>query len=250
MRYLFALLLLFSFINAAQTKQKVTLGAGPYIQTQPYKDVDAILLPSPVIFFDNSLFYVRWSRWGVYFLGEKKEDYAWGLSLTMMPRPYGYKAGDSKYLEGMQERKNTLEAGLALSASYEHYYLESMLLTDMFHRHEAWILRNEIGAEYAFGDFTLYPSLLLIYQSQKFNDYYYGVQRSEVDAALQRDFFSPNAGLQLGVQTFLNYKIDKNYSILTNIRVDALPQEVSDFPLLEEEYIYSGLLSLMYSFDY
>jgi outer membrane protein len=73
MKYLFLLMMLFAaHVMAEESKQKVTIGAGPYIQTQPYKGVDDILLPSPVIFFDNGLFYVRWSRAGVYFLGEKK----------------------------------------------------------------------------------------------------------------------------------------------------------------------------------
>jgi outer membrane protein len=250
MKYILGIILLFSFSNAAEKKQEVTVGAGPYIQTQPYKEVSPILLPSPVIFFDNSLFYVRWSRWGVYFLGDKTEDLSWGLSLTMQPRPLGYKASDSDFLEGMQERKNTLEGGVALSAAYDDAFLEVMLLTDMLGRHDSWLIRSELGKKYILGDFSLYPSLLLIYQSESFNDYYYGVKSSEVDLNIGRNFYKANAGLQLGMQTFINYKIDKQWSILTNIRIDRLPDEVKESPLLDEAYIYSGLLSLMYSFEY
>lgn len=45
------IILILLFVNLFATeKQKITIGAGPYIQIQPYQDVDNILLPSPVIF--------------------------------------------------------------------------------------------------------------------------------------------------------------------------------------------------------
>jgi outer membrane protein len=125
-----------------------------------------------------------------------------------------------------------------------------MLLTDMLERHDSWLLRAELGNKYAFGDFTLYPSLLFIYQSQDFNDYYYGVTSSEVDLNIGRTFYKANAGLQLGAQAFLNYELNEKWSLLTNIRADKLPDEVANSPLLDEEYIYSGLVALMYSFEY
>ena len=250
MKLILTLALLFLFSFAQESKQKVTIGAGPYIQTQPYKGVEPILLPSPVIFFDNSLFYVRWSRAGVYFLGEKKENYAWGFSLTAQPRPLGYKESDSSFLKGMDERKNTLEGGVAFSGSYGDSFLEVMLLTDLLERYDSWLLRTELGYKYEVGKFTLYPSLLLLYQSEELNDYYYGVKSSEVDLTIGRTFYKANAGLQIGAQTFINYEINDSWSTLLNLRADRLPQEVHKSPLLDETYIYSGLLSLMYTFEY
>ncbi|MCD6433730.1 MAG: MipA/OmpV family protein, partial [Sulfurimonas sp.] len=88
MKYLLILFLICIGIQAEDKKQTITIGAGSYIQTQPYKDVDDIVLPSPVIFFDNGIVYVRWSRVGIYFLGNEKDDYAWGFSLTTQPRTY------------------------------------------------------------------------------------------------------------------------------------------------------------------
>ncbi|MDA3909426.1 MAG: MipA/OmpV family protein, partial [Sulfurimonas sp.] len=83
MKYILIFLLIFSALEAEDKKQKVTIGAGPYIQTQPYKNVDDIVLSSPVIFFDNGVAYVRWTRAGLYFLGDKQKDYSWGFSLTV-----------------------------------------------------------------------------------------------------------------------------------------------------------------------
>ena len=100
MKYILILLLLLINLNADEKKQKLTIGVGPFIQTQPYKDVDSIILASPVIFYDDGLFYIRWSRAGVYFLGDKQDDYMWGFSLTAQPRTYSFKASDSQALTG------------------------------------------------------------------------------------------------------------------------------------------------------
>lgn len=249
MRYVFILVLLFtSLLSDADKKQKVTIGIGPYIQTQPYKDVNPIFVPSPVIFFDNSLFYVRWSRFGMYFLGNKGEEFSWGLSLTAQPRTYGYKPEDSSYLKGMDERKNTFEGGLALSMSHNDEYIEIMALTDMLERYESWLIKTEIGTQTKLGKFSFYPSLIFIYQSDDFVNYYYGVKKSETTP--DRAQYSPQSGMQIGIQTYINYPITENLATLINVRADLLPPSARNSPLVESNYIYSGLASLIYTFEY
>lgn len=246
MKYIFLLLLNYSLLIAQEDKQTVTIGLGPFIQTQPYKDVDNIVLPSPVIFFDNSIFYIRWSRAGLYFLGEKNDDFSWGLSFTIQPRVYGYDSGDIK---GMDERKDTWEGGLAFSAKTEKAYIEVMLLTDILDRYESWLVKTEIGYDLKYGKFDFYPSLIVSYQSDDFMNYYYGVSSDE---AINRDEseYIASGGLQLGIQTYIKYPLTQNLSALINIRVDKLPSTATSSPIVEDDYIYSGLASLIYTFEY
>ncbi len=248
MKYLLVFVLFFSTL-VANEKQTLTIGLGPYIQSQPYKDVDDIVVPSPVIFFDNGIFYMRWSRGGVYFLGEKKEDYAWGFSITAQPRPFGYKPSDAPILNGMQERKTTLEGGLAFSASYhDTKYIEIMLLTDILDRYDSWLLRTEIGDEYSFGKFTFYPSIVVMYQSQKFLNYYYGVTQQE--SSPLHPYYEATDGFEIGAQTYIHYPLYKKFSLLLNLRYDIIAKTAQDSPLVNENYIYSGLFSVIYKFEY
>lgn len=245
---LFILLLLFSSLIASD-KQKLTLGFGPYIQSEPYKGAKSLLLPSPVIFYDNGVVYARWSRFGLYFLGEKKKDYAWGFSLTMQPRTLGYKPSDSNYLHGMDERKSTFEGGLAFSASYKkRQYIEVMLLADMLKKYKSWVSRVEIGDKYKVGNFTFYPSVVFLYQTQKFINYYYGVKQSE--ATVARRAYTAGSGLEYGAQTYIKYPFTEKLSALVNIRYDRLPSAATKSPLTDKNYIYSGLASLIYTFEY
>lgn len=245
MKYLFVFFLLLAYAIADNAKQKITIGVGPYLQTQPYSGVDDLLLPSPVIFFDNGLFYARWSRFGVYFLGEKEEDYAWGFSLTVEPRVYGY---DSSDIAGMQTRENSFEGGLAFSAKKDKAHIELMALTDVLGRYDSKIVQGEVGYDLEYGKLSLYPSLFAIYQSSQFLNYYYGVESNEATA--QRKQYTPSSGLQIGTQLYLEYPLTQTLSAFVNLRVDKLSQEATNSPLVNEDYIYSGLASLIYTFEY
>ena len=247
MKQLF-LITLFSLSLFAQETHKLTMGMGPYLQTQPYKGVDTIILPSPFFYYNNALFYVKWTRVGAYFYGSKSDDFSWGLSLTAQPRIYGYKASDSSFLSGMQERKNSIEAGVALSLQKEKLFVDMMLLTDVLHKNDAWIAQTELGYALTFGKWQLYPSLLLTYQSAAFTDYYYGVKSTE--ATPTRAQYSAQSGLQIGAQTYIQYPLTKKLSTLINLHAEKLSSSATASPLTDEKYIYSGLFSLIYTFEY
>jgi len=248
MKKILLLLLLLSSIYANDTKQKLTIGAGPYLQTQPYKGADNILLPSPFFYYNDGLFYAKWTRFGVYFLGEKSQDFSWAFSLTAQPRVYGYKASDSSYLRGMDERKNSLEAGLAFSAQIDKVFIDAMLLSDVFYEQKAWIFQTEVGYELTLGKFEIYPSILMTYQSAKFTDYYYGVKANE--ATLSRTAYSASSGVQLGLQTYIQYPLTKKLSALVNLHAERLSSQARKSPLTDDNSIYSGLVSLIYTFEY
>lgn len=245
-----SLLLLTNVLFAKDANRDVSIGFGSYIQSQPYKNTSNFILPSPVVFFDNSLFYVRWTRVGVYFLGDKKDDFAWGLSLTAQPRTLGYKADDADILAGMDERKSSLEGGLAFSAKYKDSYIENMLLHDLLGYHKSWLNRTEIGTKYSLGKVNFHPSVIMLYMSDKFMNYYYGVKENEVNLTLNRAAYKANSGFEFGVQTYISFPITKKFSALFNLRYDYLPKSAKNSPLVEDNYIYSGLASILYNFEY
>jgi len=248
MKHILLLLLIIATLYSKESTQKLTIGAGPYLQTQPYKGVDNIILPSPFVYYNDDLFYVKWTRVGMYFYGSKSDDLSWGFSLTAQPRVYGYKASDSAYLTGMDERKNSLEAGVAFSLKKEKAFLDIMLLTDVLYENSAWIAQAEVGYDFKLGKLQFYPSFLVTYQSAAFTDYYYGVKSTEVTAS--RTQYSAQSGVQLGVQTYIEYPLTKKLSTLINLHAEKLSHEATASPLIEDDYIYSGLVSLIYTFEY
>ena len=231
-------------LNAEGTK--LYLGAGPYVQSQPYRHADPVVTPSPVIFFDNQLFYVRWTRVGMYFMGDSSDDFSWGASLTAQPRPFGYESDDSSALDGMDERKTSWEGGLAIAAEYKKYFAEFLLVRDLLDNSNGAMARAEFGATLKTGNFSFYPSVLAIYRSEKFNDYYYGVKPEE--AAAGRPAYAAGSGVEFALQSYIKYDINENWHALVNLRADYLSSETRNSPIVDDRFMYSGLVSAMYSF--
>ena len=249
MKKLLGLLLLFTFTLLAED---LSIGAGPYFQTQPYRGASTIIVLSPVIFYDNGILYARWTRFGLYFYGHKAskkagDNYSWGFSFTAQPRPNGYKPSDSSSLAGLDEKKTSFEGGLAFTIYGNDKYLEAMLLTDMLGRYDSYIAEVEAGMKQKLGDFTFYPSIIGVYESRKFTDYYYGISAAEA-ARTPYSIYEPSGGLRIAAQTYISYPIIKNWSAFFNLRVDRLTNNAKNSPIVSDSLMYSGLASVIYTF--
>ncbi len=223
-------------------EKQAYLGAGPYMQSQPYEGADAFTLASPVVFFDNRRFYMRWMRLGMYLYGERN----WGISVTAQPVPLQYEASDSRALAGMEDRENSWEAGFAIGGENDLGFAELSLFHDLLGNSNGTKLRLELGKVLKSGRWTLVPSVLAIGLSGSFNDYYYGVRDSE--ATPTRPAYSAGSGIDLAAQTYLMYDITPRWHILGNIRADYLSSEITDSPIVDQDWMLSGMISVLYSF--
>ena len=226
--------------SAANAKSTAHIGLGPYLQTQPYQEANAKLLPTPVIFFDNRLLYLRWSRIGMYVYGQQN----WGISVTAQPRVFGYQADDSPYLSGMAERRPTWEGGIAIGGKNSLGFAELTYFHDLLNYSKGSLLRLEIGKTISQGRWTNIPSLYIIRYSNAFNDYYYGVRQSE--SRSQRPVYHAKAGVNYGLQDFAMVELNKDWYISANLRADYLASEITRSPIVNNQWMVSAMLSLMY----
>jgi outer membrane protein len=239
-KLIFLLILSISILKA---ENYLLMGAGPYIQTQPYTDTDAFVLPTPVVFMEYEIFYIRWSQMGVYFYGGDN----WGLSLMIQPRPNGYKPKDSKTLEGMHKRKTSWEGGLSLAGKNELGFAELIYAHDILNSSNRSLVRLEVGTKIKEKKWTFVPSVLALWFSEGFNNYYYGVSADE--STPYRDEYHATSGLNIAFQNYINYQFNPKWSLLTNMRVDFLNSTITNSPIVSDRYIFSGMVSFLYSFD-
>jgi outer membrane protein len=253
---LFLFLLLPLLLSA---KDDIYIGAGPYFQTQPYKEADPVVLGTPVIFFDNSLFYVRWTRLGMYFLGHSGEEESWGLSLTAQPQILGYyespaltQFGDrdsTPILQGMEERESGWEGGLAAAYSRGNFFAEFVLLQDVADQSNGTKLRLELGHSFKTGRWYFVPSVLAVWLSQPFANYYFGVGNDEEDLVIGRPAYRSGAALNFAAQAYIKYDLAEHWHLLANLRADRFDDTVFESPIVSRRMMYSGMISLLYSFN-
>lgn len=229
-----------------QAKPKIDAyaGLGPYVQSQPYQDADPLILPSPVIFFDNRLVYVRWTRVGLYVYGKQN----WGISLTAQPRPWGYQAEDSPQLAGMAERKPSWEGGIALGGKNRLGFAELTYFHDMLDRSNGSLIRLEVGKSFTVGRWYHLPSVFIIRYSDAMMNYYYGVRPQE--STLQRPAYEAKAGVNAALQYFGMVEVSPHWFVSANLRIDFLAAEITDSPITDDQWMGSAMASVLYKFQY
>lgn len=238
---------------------RLIVGGGPYLQTQPYKGADPVALFSPVIFYNETPFYVRWTRVGVYVLGEQGEEASWGASLTLEPMILGdyaaatltdlYPRKKTAVLAGLEERPSSWEGGLALGAQRGDLYGEVMVLQDVLGRNNALRVQGEVGYGWHFGSWYLLPGVVATWLSQPFTDYYYGVRPHEADLPLGRSAYRPDAAFNVAVQTYVKYDFSPRWSLFAFLRADRFDDTVTDSPLIGRGSMFSGIVALLYTID-
>ncbi|MGD8592818.1 MAG: MipA/OmpV family protein [Gammaproteobacteria bacterium] len=229
---------------AAKPKIDTYVGAGPYVQTQPYQDADPIALPTPVIFFDNRLLYVRWTRVGLYVYGKQN----WGVSLTAQPRPWGFQGEDSARLSGMAERLPSWEAGVALGGKNPLGFAELTFFHDILDRSNGSLVRLEIGKTFTSGRWFHMPSLFVIRYSDAMLNYYYGVRPQE--SIPQRPAYEAKAGINFALQHFFTFEMTKQWFVSANVRIDYLAATITRSPIVDDQWMGSAMASLLYKFAF
>ncbi|KPJ91931.1 MAG: hypothetical protein AMJ53_10415 [Gammaproteobacteria bacterium SG8_11] len=227
---------------APKPKIDAYVGAGPYVQSQPYQAADPIVLPTPVIFFDNRLLYVRWTRVGLYVYGKQN----WGISLTAQPRPWGYQAEDSGQLSGMAERQPSWEGGIALGGKNRLGFAEVTYFHDILDHSNGSLLRLEIGKTITRGRWFHIPSLFVIRYSDSMLNYYYGVRPQE--STTLRPAYEAKADVNFALQHFFMYELNKSWFLSANIRIDYLASEITQSPIVDDQWMGSAMVSLLYKF--
>jgi outer membrane protein len=160
--------------------------------------------------------------------------------------PFHYEASDSPALAGMEDRDSSWEAGFALAGENRLGFAELTLFRDILGRSGGTKLRLELGKTIRSGRWTLVPSVLAIGLSSDYNDYYYGVKASE--ARPGRPAYAAGSGINLAVQTYLMFDLTPRWHLLGNLRVDRLSSEITDSPIVDSDWMWSGMVSLLYSF--
>ncbi len=247
-------------VSALVGDETAFVGAGPYVQSQPYKKADPVVLASPVVIFDNSLFYVRWTRLGVYFAGSKSETSSWGLSFTAQPQILGYyetapfnqlnPRAATPILHGMKERESSWEGGLSAVYSRGAWFAEALAMYDLFGIYDGLKVRLETGRSFKTGRWYFLPSVLAVWLSQPFANYYFGVESGEADATLGRNAYRAPAALNLAAQIYVKYAFSPHWQTLLNARVDVLSPSITHSPLVGASTMTTGMISLLYAFEY
>ncbi|WP_218074133.1 MipA/OmpV family protein [Escherichia coli] len=225
-------------LNTAHAESSLTLGTGIGLVASPYKEYTTDIWLFPAVSYNSDSFWFRGLGGGYYLWNDMTDT----LSVMAYWSPMYFKPDDSNdyRLRWLDNRKSTLMAGISWSHNTSYGFLRTSLAADVLNNSNgvvgdvAWLYR------YVNGGFILTPGIGVEWSSQKQNNYYYGVSRSEsVRSGLKAYDVTNDWAPYLEVSA--NYNFVGNWSVYGTARYSRLSDEVKNSPMVDKSW--DGLFS-------
>lgn len=217
-------------------------GFGLLFGTSPYRETDSTTIPVPIIFWRSHNFFVEGMKAG-YTFWQKKSVVR--MDIFAAPRFMGYDGDDSAFLDGMRDRKYSLDAGIKARFTMPRAcdcFLNLSLATDILSRHDGQEAILSFSKQFKHPYFIIEPSIGLKWQSSNLVEYYYGVQADEI-SSVRREYFAHDAfNYLLAVQGGIGLSRDITATILLSCEV--LDNSIQNSPITKSDYIISFVFGI------
>ena len=150
-------------------------GAGVAYQQQIYKGFDQRTIALPLLGYVGDKLNV-FGPFVSYSLLENKD---WGFDLNLSPRFTGYDEKDSEVFIGMDERKDSLDAGFTLKYNPDNWSFQFKALADVLSKSDGSEIEISMARKFKKNSFTFEPSVSINHLDKNMTDYYYGVRQEE-----------------------------------------------------------------------
>jgi outer membrane protein len=225
---------------------ELSLGIGLRGEQSIYRDTDAEYQLVPFLRYENGPFELRaWDGieallrvWGT-------EAYAIGLLGTVDFKD-GYDPDDSDFMDGMDELDTLYSIGLELNAAVAGADVSLSFLQEVSSEHDGQEVELAVQYPWTMLGLDWRPELSVTWMSEKMVDYFYGVTTREARA--NRPAYDPGSSYEFGAELMIQRSLVGGLSLVGIGEVTAFGSEITDSPLVEEDYEIEGVLGVMYSF--
>ncbi|UCG34694.1 MAG: MipA/OmpV family protein [Candidatus Omnitrophota bacterium] len=229
----------------SETETPNMAGVAVLVHESPYRGESIRVTAVPIIFWEKDRLFVRATYAGVIVAQTDELE----LNLHLAPRLMGYDASETGYLNGMQDRG--WSKGWSLDAGTELIWeipkldgasLSVSFASDILDESDGQEARISFSKLFDFEPFYFKPAVSVEWQSEEMVDYYYGVRSSEATAA--RPAYFPDDAINCSVKFDFYMGLSKDWLLVSRLNFNFLNDEISDSPIVDEEYTVTGLLGI------
>jgi len=212
----------------------VRLSESPYID----KDVDGFPVPIIVARYKNLFLDGRKLRYQL-----KRFPQA-DISLIGVPRFNGYSHDDSPFLEGMDDRKGSIEGGIRWLWEHRFLNLEVAGVSDLLNNHQGQELKLLVSRQFYRG--FLKPRVGVNWLSEDMVDYYYGVKGEEAKPG--RPAYEGGSALNFIAGIQMAVPVKGSWVLVTDVQFEGLGSRIEKSPLVDESGLWTAIVGLGYHF--
>ncbi|WP_258548755.1 MULTISPECIES: MipA/OmpV family protein [Thalassospira] len=219
------------------------VGAFGGVSNNPYRGTDDVELGLlPIVAYDSERMHIGVDGIDIKFF---KND-VFSASVIGALRMEPFDNGDGNYLRGMEERDMAFEAGIGFSADIWRGSLITNYLTDVNDAHDGHQVDMSYVVPEQWGDVGFSWGGGVTWQSDKLVDYMVGVRRKEVRS--DRAYYAPDAAFIPHIDFTVTYPLTEQIMLIGTHGFQYLPDQYTDSPIIDEDYVFSAGIGLVYSF--
>jgi outer membrane protein len=218
------------------------VGIGALISSKPYIGVDAQTYALPVFGYEGKRLFMRGLAGGYRVYSDK----GFSIGPVVQPRFEGYEEDDSSALAGMDDRDWSVDAGVGTFLQTDIGLLGLSYVTDILSLHDGQELEFSYTIRFPLAGFDIIPSAGIRWKSQNLVDYYYGVEPDEAIVP-GRPAYETGSAADPYLGLAVRRKLGGRWSLLTAVQYEWLDDEISDSPIVDDDYDASFLVGVLYS---
>ena len=229
----------------------IRTGQSPYFdnENEDVRDSDLI----PLYLYNGKWLFARGTSGGIHLYNQRD------LEFNLYTR-YRFQKLDpdrNEFYEGLEERKQTLEAGVEVRLKKKWGEMNVSWLQDILGRHDGMQLQASYRYDFNTGPWTFSPFISYTWQDEKLTNYYFGVSAEEARPDRPEYTAGSNQYFSVGLNTA--WHITDRIALFGNIGFSGADDEVLNSPLVEGEgssqifvggtYLFGNAISPDYIID-
>jgi len=215
-------------------------GQSPYFASDNDDQRQADLIP--LYLYEGKYLFARGTAGGVHVL---RND-AFEFNLYTRYRFQKLDPDSHSYYEGLDERDQSLDAGIELGLKQNWGEIKLDWVTDTLDRHNGQEVRFSYRYRFETGPWSISPFVTWSWQDANLTDYYFGVSESE--ARPDRPAYSPGESQWIGFGLNTAWHMSDRIVLFGNFAFGGADSNVVDSPLVEEDGFSSIFVGGTYLF--
>jgi outer membrane protein len=232
-------------LSISLSAEEFNLGLNAGGGASVYKGVGTEYYGFPLINYDNDIIYLDGTEVGYYFL--KTPNHEFTVNLNYDGHQLDPSDSSDRRMKKLNNRRATMMGGLTYTYIDRWGAIQAQLLGDMLGNSKGVTADLQYMAQWSAGPITLAPTIGVTWYSSKYNDYYYGVSRSEARRSGFKQYKS-DAGINPYLSLAVNYAVDNNWNVFVSGRYERLSSEVKDSPIVSKSGEASFQTGVSYKF--
>jgi outer membrane scaffolding protein for murein synthesis (MipA/OmpV family) len=215
-------------------------GQSTYLATDNEDEQQLDLIP--LYLFEGKYFFARGTAGGLHMF---RND-ALELNLYTKYRFQKLDPDSHSYYEGLEERDQTLDAGLELGIQQNWGEIKLSWVTDTLGNHNGQELQFNYRYQFDRGPWSISPYISWTWQDANLTNYYFGV--SEAEARPDRPAYQPGESQWVGFGLNTAWHISDRIELFGNIGFAGSGSVVTNSPIVEEEGFSAAFVGGTYLF--